>query len=94
MLGLATSLEEGKFDEAKCIALGPEIPKVVTECVSVLSTAVFAANLTVTVNNIEENRGKVHAVIYDASNWLDGDPDNFAGSHPSTSPNARTTVRW
>ena len=55
-------------------------PKSVTGCLSVLGTAAFAANLTITVDNIEKNKGTVRVVIYDATNWLDGDPDNFAGS--------------
>ena len=59
---------------------GRRFPKVVTGCLSFLGTAAFAANLTVTVEDIEENKGKVHVVIYDATNWLGGDPDNFAGS--------------
>ena len=67
---------------------GRRFPKVATACLSVLSTAAFAADLTVTVENIMENKGKVHVVVYDASNWLDGDPDNFAGSQ-SVDINAR-----
>ena len=59
---------------------GRRFPKVIIGCLCVLGTASFAANLTVTVDNIEENKGKVHVVIYDATNWLGGDPDNFAGS--------------
>ena len=54
--------------------------EVATVCLPVLCTAAFGADLTVTVENIKQNKGKVHVVIYDASNWLDGDPDNFAGS--------------
>ena len=59
---------------------GRRFPKVATGCLSIVGTAAFAANLTVTVDNIKENKGTVHVVIYDATNWLDGDPDNFAGS--------------
>ena len=51
-----------------------------TVCLCVLSTTAFGADLTVTVENIKQNKGKVHVVIYDASNWMDRDPDNFAGS--------------
>ena len=59
---------------------GRRFSAVATVCLSVLSTASFGADLTVTVENIKQNKGKVHVVIYDASNWLGGDPDNFAGS--------------
>ena len=59
---------------------GRRFRKLVTGCLCVLGTAAFAANLTVTVDNIEENKGTVQVVIYDATNWLDGDPGNFAGS--------------
>ena len=59
---------------------GRRFPKVATGCLSIVGTAAFAANLTVTVDNIKENKGTVHVVIYDATNWMDGDPDNFAGS--------------
>lgn len=56
------------------------LPKIIAGCVSVLSTAAFAADLTVTVDNIGENKGTVHIVIYNASSWMDGDPYNFSGS--------------
>jgi uncharacterized protein (DUF2141 family) len=54
--------------------------RVATGCLAVLGTTAFAANLTVTVENITENKGKVHVVIYDAANWLASKPDKFAGS--------------
>lgn len=59
---------------------GRRAPNVATGCFAVLCTVAFAANLTVTVDNIKENKGTVHVVIYDATNWMDKDPDNFAGS--------------
>ena len=54
--------------------------RVATGCITVLGTTAFAANLTVTVENITENKGKVHVVIYDAANWLASKPEKFAGS--------------
>ncbi len=51
-----------------------------TAWLSVLGTAAFGATLTLTVDNIEENKGLVHVVIYDAANWLDRNPANFAGA--------------
>lgn len=59
---------------------GPRFPEVVTACVSVLSAAAFAADVTVIIDNVKENKGAVHVVIYDASSWMDGDPNNFSGS--------------
>lgn len=59
---------------------GRRFPKVVTGCISVLSAAAFAADVTVTIDNVKENRGAVHIVIYDVSSWMDGDPNNFSGS--------------
>ena len=59
---------------------GRSFAKVATGWLSVLGTAAFGATLTVTVDNIKENRGLVHVVIYDADNWLDRDPANFAGA--------------
>lgn len=55
-------------------------PGVVTGCALILSAAVFAADLTVTVDNVKENKGAVHVVIYDAPSWMDGNPNNFSGS--------------
>ena len=60
--------------------LGRRLPGIVTACISVLGTTAFAANLTVNVDNIEENKGTVRVFVYEAVNWLDRDPDNFAGS--------------
>ena len=59
---------------------GRRFPNVATVCLAALGTAAFAANLTVTVDNVKENKGTVHVVIYDATHWMDRDPDNFAGS--------------
>ena len=59
---------------------GRRFPKIATGCLFVLGNAAFAADLTVTVENIKENRGKVHVVVYDANNWMSGKPDKFAGS--------------
>lgn len=59
---------------------GRKSPTVATGCLFVLGNAAFAADLTVTVENIEENRGKVHVVVYEENNWMSGKPENFAGS--------------
>ncbi len=59
---------------------GRRFANVATALLSVFGIAAFGATLTVTVDNIEENEGLVHVVIYDAANWLDGDPANFAGA--------------
>lgn len=40
----------------------------------------FAAELAVTVHNIEQNKGTVHFVIYDRANWMSADPEKFAGA--------------
>ncbi len=58
---------------------GRGFPNVVTACISVLGSAALAADLTVTVDNIEVNRGTVHIIVFNAANWLDGNSDNFAG---------------
>ncbi len=55
-------------------------PKVVAGCVSVLGAAAFAENLTITVDNIRENKGIVHFFIFDADNWLGRNPSNHAAS--------------
>ena len=60
--------------------LGRRFASCAIRCLSVLGTAAFAGNLTVTIDNIKENKGTVHVVIYDATNWMGSDPDNFAGS--------------
>lgn len=59
---------------------GRKFANVATAWLSVLGTAAFGATLTVTVDNIKENKGLVHVVIYDAANWMDADPANFAGA--------------
>lgn len=59
---------------------GRRFPKVAAGCVCILGTAAFAANLTITIDNIKENKGAVRVVIYDAPRWMDGDPHNFSGS--------------
>ena len=73
---------------------GRRLPKVVIGCVCVLGTAAFAANLTVTVDNIGENKGIVHVVIYDANNWMGGDPDNFSGSKSVDIAEREDEARW
>lgn len=59
---------------------GREFANVAIAWLSVLGTAAFGATLTVTVDNIKENKGLVHVVIYDAANWLNRNPANFAGA--------------
>lgn len=59
--------------------LGWRLPSLAIGCLSVLGTTAFAASLTVTVDNIEENRGRMHVVIYDDANWMAADPAKFAG---------------
>lgn len=59
---------------------GRSFVRVAVGCVAILGTAAFAANLTITVDNVKQNKGAVHVVIYDAPRWMDGDPNNFSGS--------------
>jgi len=59
---------------------GRRFANIATACISVFGIAAFGATLTVTVDNIKDNEGLVHVVIYDAANWLDRDPANFAGA--------------
>ena len=59
---------------------GRRFANVATAWLSVLGAGAFGATLTVTVDNIKENKGLVHVVIYDAAHWMDGDPANFAGA--------------
>lgn len=59
---------------------GRGFANVATAWHSVVGTAAFGATLAVTVDNIKENKGLVHVVIYDAANWLDRNPANFAGA--------------
>ena len=60
--------------------LGRRFPRLAAGCLSVLGTTAFAASLTVTVENLEENRGRMHVVIYDDANWMAADPAKFAGA--------------
>lgn len=53
---------------------------VLAGCVSALGVSAVAEDLSVTVNNVGKNRGMVHVFIFEASGWLDGNPENFAGS--------------
>jgi len=59
---------------------GRRFANIATAWISVFGIAAFGATLTVTVDNIKDNEGLVHVVIYDAANWLDRDPANFAGA--------------
>ncbi len=77
---LAADLMRASLTKRRAPFWALRLPKVATGCLSVLGTVAFAANLSVTVDNIKENKGTVHVVIYDAPNWMSGDPDNFAGS--------------
>jgi len=61
-------------------SLGRRLPRLAAGCLSVLGTTAFAASLTVTVDNIEGNRGRLHVVIYDDANWMAADPAKFAGA--------------
>ena len=45
-------------------------------CIAVFGTAAIAANLTVTVDNIEENKGVLGVAVYEKTNWLDDDKAN------------------
>ncbi len=56
------------------------IKTLATYLMATAGAAAFAAELAVTVHNIQENKGKVHVVIYDEANWLGGDPATFAGA--------------
>ncbi|MCE2460150.1 MAG: DUF2141 domain-containing protein [Pseudomonadales bacterium] len=45
-------------------------------CLTVLGTAAGAANLAVTVDNIEEDKGVLRVAVYKEPNWLDEDSKN------------------
>ena len=49
--------------------------KTLAACLAATTGAsAFAANLTVTVDNITEDEGVLRIAVYEAANWLDGDP--------------------
>ena len=59
----------------------------------VLGGPAFAANLAVTIDNIEEFNGHVRVAVYDVTNWLDKDHRNTVGAqalnlagHPADEP--------
>ena len=53
---------------------------VVAGCATVFGSAAFAANLAVTVDNIERNEGVLRIAVYEQPHWLDEDPANVAAS--------------
>ena len=55
-------------------------PAVVAGCVFVTICAdPFAAELTITVDNVKENKGVVRVAVFEEANWLDKDTTKLAG---------------